>query len=233
MRSPFSSSFTPSRHRQVPRLADPTTSCIEEDWWPNISEDAQYRWLRSRYLDRNYLGADGDGDGNGDRDHDYYLGQLKSRRWDLFDVIWQVIRNGGLNVVRRLIREQTGLTSDGSGDAAAANSENTPLTPMLSSSMDGEDQKLWYDMLSYAAAGNNMEAIGFYVEELGVPPFLFQFPKLPRENTRETWAAMDEESRKNEAEDYAYYNVINSPLESTFKRGSVEAAEYLLNTGAV
>lgn len=146
-------------------------------------------------------------------------------------MIWQVIRNGGLNVVRRLIREQTGLTSDGSGDAAAANSENTPLTPMLWSSMDGEDQKLWYDMLSYAAAGNNMEAIGFYVEELGVPPFLFQFPKLPRENTRETWAAMDEESRKDEAEDYAYYNVINSPLESTFKRGSVEAAEYLLNTG--
>ncbi|KAK3951135.1 hypothetical protein QBC32DRAFT_325529 [Pseudoneurospora amorphoporcata] len=221
--------------RQFPQYHD-RTDCPQEDWWPHISEDAQYRWLRSRYLDRDYLGIDGDGDSNGDRDYDYYLGGLRSRRWDLFDVIPRVIGKEGLDVVRRLIREQAELAGGGGGGAAAADddgvvSEDTPLPPRLWSCMGGEDQKFWYDMLSYAASGNNMEAIGFYVEELGVPPYLFRFPKLPRGETRESWAAMDEEAREEEAQDYAYFTIYKSPLEKTFVRGSVEAAEYLLNTG--
>ncbi|KAK3354455.1 hypothetical protein B0H65DRAFT_13233 [Neurospora tetraspora] len=133
-----------------------------------------------------------------------------------------------ISVFKRLIKEQVGLVV---AAAAVPEAEDTPLPPMLWSSMGGEDQKFWYDLLSRAAWANRKDAVRFYVEELGVPSFSFPFPKLPREDTRESWAAMDEEAREEEAEDYAYYNVIQSPLESTFGRGSVKAAEYLLNTG--
>lgn len=228
--------------RQFPHQVSRGTDCPEEDWWPHISNEAQYRWLRSRYLDKDYNGVDGDAADRGRvRDGvyvphygDYHSGQIRHRWWDLRDVVWRVIRHGGLDVVRRLIREQAGLVvggDDGGGGSGAAVLEKKPLPPGLWSAMDGEDQKFWYDMLSMAAGSNNMEVTKFFVEELGVPPYLFPFPKLPREETREIWAAMDEEAREEEVEDYMFTTLITSPLESAFAWGAVEAVEYLLNTG--
>lgn len=209
--------------RQFPNLVA-VTDC-DEEWWPNIAPETQYRWLRSRYLDRDYLGADGEGAGV--YRYTYYLGHVDFRRYDLSWAVPHVIANwGGLDVIRRLLREQAGLMP-----GVAVPEDTSQLPPGLWSSMGGEDQKFWYDALTKAARQNNMESVRFYVEELGVPPFLFPFPKLPREDTRERWAAMVEEAREEEEDGLSWDEPILSPLEATFFGQSVEAAQYLLNTG--